>query len=204
MDEPARPLWPRAPDDTTREDGMDTTMAQDGQMLALGLLVARLVIGGLMAAHGAQKLFGWFGGPGLRATGGGMEHLGFRPGLPFAFVASVTEVASGVLTALGLLGPVGPALMLSVMLVAAVSAHLRNGLWAQNGGYEMALIYGAAAAALALTGPGAYSADAALGLTSLWAPAFAWIALGVGVTGAVGNLLARRPVPAPAEQPATA
>jgi putative oxidoreductase len=175
---------------------MDTIHAANGAMLGAGLLVARLVLGSLMAAHGAQKLFGWFGGPGLRGTAAGMEHLGFRPGLPFALMAGATEVASGVLVMLGLLGPVGPALMVSVMIVAAVSAHLRNGLWAQNGGYEMALLYGAVAAALAFTGPGAYSADAALGLASLWTPAFAGIALAVGVAGGIGNLLARRPAPA--------
>jgi putative oxidoreductase len=178
----------------TMEDGMQAT--DDGQMLAAGLLAARLVLGPLMAAHGAQKLFGWFGGPGLRASAGMMEHLSFRPGLPFALAAGATELAAGVLMALGLLGPVGPALTVSVMLVAAVSAHLRNGLWAQNGGYEMALVYGAVAFALALTGPGAFSADAALGLYSLWTPAFAWTALAVGVIGGAANLLARRPVTA--------
>jgi putative oxidoreductase len=173
---------------------METT--NDAQMLAAGLLAARLVLGLLMAGHGAQKLFGWFGGPGLRAGAGMMEHLGFRPGLPFALAAGATELAAGVLTALGLLGPVGPALMVSVMLVAAVSAHLKNGLWAQNGGYEMALLYGAIAFALALTGPGAFSADATLGLTSLWTPTFAWIALAAGLVGGAANLLARRPTPA--------
>ena len=183
---------------------METIDGVQAGMLSAGLLVARLVLGPLMAAHGAQKLFGWFGGPGLRATAGGMEHLGFRPGLPFAVMAGVTEVASGVLVALGLLGPVGPALMVSVMLVAAVSAHWKNGLWGQNGGYEMALIYGMVAVALALTGPGAYSADAALGLSALWTPAFAWIALAVGVVGGAGNLLARRPAPAAASAEAHA
>jgi putative oxidoreductase len=168
----------------------------DAQMLSTGLLAARLVLGPLMAAHGAQKLFGWFGGPGLRGTAAGMEHLGFRPGLPFALAAGTTEFAAGLLMALGLLGPVGPALTVSVMLVAAVSAHLRNGLWAQNGGYEMALLYGAVAFALALTGPGAWSADAALGLSSRWTPGLTWIALAIGLAGGAANLLARRSAPA--------
>lgn len=181
---------------------MQAMHTPDAQMVSSGLLAARLVLGPLMAAHGAQKLFGWFGGPGLKGTAGGMEHLGFRPGLPFAVAAGATEIASGVLVALGLLGPVGPALMVSVMLVAAVSAHLKNGLWAQNGGYEMALLYGAMAAALAFTGPGAYSADAALGLWSLWTPGLAWFALAVGVAGGAANLLARRPLPAAAATPA--
>jgi putative oxidoreductase len=181
---------------------MQTIYTADAPMLSAGLLAARLVLGPLMAAHGAQKVFGWFGGPGPRGTAVGMEHLGFRPGLPFALLAGGLEVTSGVLVALGLLGPVGPALMVSLMLVAAVSAHLKNGLWAQNGGYEMALLYGAVAAALALTGPGAYSADAALGLHALWTPAFAWIALGAGVAGGFGNLLLRRPAPAAAAESA--
>src|SRR5215218_10580670 len=102
---------------------MDTTYATDPQMLGLGLLVGRLVLGLLMAAHGSQKLFGWFGGYGLNATGEFFVQLGFRPGRLFALAASVGEVASGLLVALGVLGPIGPALMLSVMIVAAVSVH---------------------------------------------------------------------------------
>jgi putative oxidoreductase len=181
---------------------MDASYTTDAPMVSAGLLAARLVLGPLMAAHGAQKLFGWFGGPGLRATAGGMEHLGFRPGLPFALAAGWTEMAAGVLVMLGLLGPVGPALMVSVMLVAAVSAHLKNGLWAQNGGYELALLYGAGAFALALSGPGRFSADAALGLSGLWTPGAAWLALAVGIAGGAANLLARRPIPAPEATPA--
>lgn len=166
--------------------------------LSLGLLVVRVVVGLLMAGHGSQKLFGWFGGHGIAGTGAFFDQLGFRPGRFFATVASVTEVVSGLLVALGLLGPVGPALMLSVMIVAAISVHWKNGLWAATGGIEVALFYGTAAVALALTGFGSYSLDAVLGLTPIFTPAFTIIALAIGFLGGVGNLLARRPVVAAA------
>lgn len=163
---------------------------------ATGLLVARVVLGLLMAAHGSQKLFGWFGGHGLAATGGMFESLGFRPGKMFATVAAATEFTSGILVVLGLLGPIGPALMISVMIVAAASVHLRNGLFAASNGIEVPLLYATGAAALALTGPGAYSLDAALGLGNLSSPVVVGIALAVGILGGVGNLIVRRPATA--------
>jgi putative oxidoreductase len=159
----------------------------------VGLLIARVVLGSLMAAHGSQKLFGWFGGYGLAGTGSFFETLGFRPGRLFAAAAAVTETASGVLVALGLLGPIGPALMLSVMIVAAVSAHWQNGLFAMSNGIEVPLLYAAGATALALTGPGVWSLDALLGLTSLWTPAITYGAIAAGVLGGFANLAARRP-----------
>lgn len=158
-----------------------------------GLLVARLVFGLVMAAHGSQKLFGWFGGYGLAGTGGFFEQLGFRPGRFFAAIAGTTEVAGGLLLAFGLLGPLGPALILSVMLVAAATVHWQNGLWASNNGLEITLLYGAASVALALTGFGAMSLDAVLGLT--WSAEVAWIALGMGVLGGVANLAIRKTSP---------
>jgi putative oxidoreductase len=163
-----------------------------------GILVARVVFGLLMAAHGAQKLFGWFGGYGLAGTAGFFEALGFRPGRFFAATASATEIAAGLLVAFGLLGPVGPALFVSLMIVAAVTVHWQHGLFGQNNGIEMPLLYGVAGVALALTGPGAYSLDAVLGLTGLWTPAVAWAALAIGVFGGVANLAVRRPAPAAA------
>jgi putative oxidoreductase len=160
-----------------------------------GLLIARLVLGTLIVAHGGQKLFGWLGGYGLAGTGGFFEQLGFRPGRAFAAAASVTEIAAGVLLVLGFLGPIGPALLLSVMIVAAVSVHWNNGLFASTSGIEVPLLYATGALTLALTGPGAYSLDAVLGLDRLWSPGLEWAALGAGVVAALINLAARRPAP---------
>ena len=164
-----------------------------------GILVARVVFGLLMAAHGTQKLFGWFGGYGLAGTAGFFEALGFKPGRFFAATAATTEIVAGLLMALGLLGPIGPALFLSVMIVAAVAVHCPHGLFAANNGIEMPLLYGTAGVALALTGPGAYSLDAVLGLTGMWTPALAWAALGLGLLGGIANLAIRRPAAAAAQ-----
>jgi putative oxidoreductase len=160
-----------------------------------GLLIARMVFGLLMAAHGTQKLFGWFGGYGLAGTGGFFEQLGFRPGRFFAATAGATEVGAGLLVAFGLLGPLGPALIVSVMLVAMATVHWQHGIFAQNNGIEVPLLYSVAAVALALTGFGAFSVDATLGLT--WSTEVAWIAIALGVIGAVANLAIRK---APAAQ----
>ena len=163
-----------------------------------GLLLARLVIGLLMAAHGTQKLFGWFGGYGLDGTGGFFETLGFRPGRFFAATASLGELAGGILVAAGFLGPIGPALMLAVMIVAAVSVHWSHGVFAANNGIELPLLYATGAVTLALTGFGRFSLDALLGLTALWTPLITWSILAIAVIGAAANLAIRRRAPATA------
>lgn len=167
----------------------------DGATLSGGLLVARLVLGLLMVGHGTQKLFGWFGGYGLTGTAGFLESLGFRPGRAFAVAASLTEITGGLLLAFGFLGPVGPALMISVMIVAAISAHWKNGLFATANGIELPLLYAAGALTIALTGPGRFSLDAVLGLGSLWTPRVVGVAIAVGIVGGVVNLALRRLAP---------
>jgi putative oxidoreductase len=171
--------------------------------MAIGLLLLRLTVGLTLAAHGAQKLFGWFGGPGIDTIGGFFDALGFHPGRRHALTASVVEIAGGLLLALGLLTPLAAALTFSVMIVAAVSVHMKNGFFVTNGGFEYNLVFGIAGLAVAFTGPGALSIDALLGLPALQGGAFWGLAsFVVGLLGASLQLAQRRT--APAMQAATA
>jgi putative oxidoreductase len=167
------------------------TYALDLQTMGIGLLLVRVVIGFLMAAHGAQKLFGWFGGYGLRKTGEAFGQIGFQPGSAFAAAASISEIGGGLLIALGFLGPIGPALMVSVMIVAAIAVHWKNGLLAANG-IELTLLYATVGFGLALTGFGQYSLDAWLGIAGRWSASLTWIILTAGVVGGFANLALRR------------
>ena len=110
----------------------------------IGLLLLRLTVGLTLAAHGAQKLFGWFGGPGLEATGKTVAMLGFQPGRRHALTAGLVEAGGGLLLAFGFLTPVAAAVMLAVMLVAGVSVHLKQGFFITSGGYEYTLVLGVA------------------------------------------------------------
>jgi putative oxidoreductase len=127
-----------------------------------GLFIIRAIIGGLLVAHGTQKLFGWYGGYGLDGTGGFFESVGHKPGRTMAMVAGISEAGGGLLLLLGLFTPLGSAAIIGTMIVASVSVHKDNGLWATNGGYELPLINATVAAGLAFTGAGAWSLDSAL------------------------------------------
>ena len=174
---------------------MPSTDALDTQLLDFGLLLIRVVYGLIFAAHGAQKLFGWFSGYGLTATGEFMVQLGFMPGKAFATAAALSEFIGGLLLALGFLGPVGPALMLSVMTVAMITVHRKNKFFVTTNGIEHPLMFAVAAIALAFIGPGRYSLDYGLGLQRLETPGITLIVLAIGLIGGLLNVGLRRTAP---------
>jgi putative oxidoreductase len=133
-------------------------------MTDIARLLVRLVIGGLLAGHGAQKLFGWFGGAGPEGTRGMMESLELRPAHRWAFIAGLSEFGGGVLTALGALNPLGPLAIIGSMTMATTKVHWGKPIWVTAGGAELPVTNMAVAAALALVGPGRLSVDHALGI----------------------------------------
>ncbi|MFF7978907.1 DoxX family protein [Streptomyces sp. NPDC007901] len=128
----------------------------------VGLLLLRLGTGGVLAAHGAQKLFGWFGGGGIEGTGQFMESVGYAPGRQSAMAAGLAEAGGGTLLALGLATPAAGAAAAGAMAGAA-ALHMPNGFFAAEGGYEYAASLGLTAAGLAVSGPGRLSLDHAFG-----------------------------------------
>jgi putative oxidoreductase len=157
-----------------------------------GILIIRVFFGLAIAGHGAQKLFGWFGGYGIKGTGGFFESIGFRPGAAFATAAGLSEMGGGLLIAMGLFTPFGAAAVLSAMLVAMVSVHLKNGFFAAGNGIEMPFLYAVAALATAFTGAGAISLDRLLGLNFVAEPYLVTALLVLAVCGAAFTLTMRR------------
>ena len=163
----------------------------------LGLVVLRLVIGLIFAAHGAQKAFGWWGGPGYAGWTGALQHMGMRPAPWWALVSTAAEVAGGLLLALGLLTPLAAAALIGQAVVIVFAVHWAKGFWNANGGWEFPIALAAGVVAIALTGPGAISLDAVLGLALAEPLQLALVVL--AVLGALTALaIARRPSPTPA------
>ena len=158
------------------------------------LLLLRIVFGLGLAAHGAQKLFAWFDGRGVRGTGRFLETLGFYPGKTFAVLTGLGEVGGGVLFGLGLLTPLGAAMMIQVMIVAMLTVHAENGFFNDRNGIELPLLYAVVAAAVALSGPGQYSLDHAIGLTDVWTTQIGMVAVAMAIVGGLGTLMGRRAV----------
>jgi putative oxidoreductase len=124
-------------------------------MRHLGLLATRTIFGSYLAVHGAQKLFGAFGGGGLDATGAAFESLGMKPGKAMAALAGASEFGGGILTATGIAEPLGPLAIAGTMLVASAT-HRKQGPLSQNGGFELPLTNFAVAVALVSSGSGRY------------------------------------------------
>jgi putative oxidoreductase len=171
--------------------------------MSYGLLLLRIVLGLTMSAHGAQKLFGWFGGHGIQGTGGFFGNFGFRTPVLMAFAAGLAEFGGGLSLATGFLTPLGALAITIVMLNAISLVHWPKGFFSSNGGYEFNLLIASAAVAIAATGPGRFAIDRAIGwddnISGLW-----W---GVGVLVAAGlvtlvTLTAGRRRVAVAQQPA--
>jgi putative oxidoreductase len=147
-----------------------------------GIFIIHVVVGSLLAAHGAQKLFGVFGGGGVSGTGRYLESLGLRPGKPLAAAAGASELAGGALLALGLATPLAAVLIASTMLVAARTDHGGKGLWIFNGGSEYVLTIAAVAIGFAFAGAGAWSLDNAIG----WDVAGVAWGIGAAIVGYLG------------------
>ena len=167
---------------------------ESSMMRDIGLLILRLTMGGLLAGHGSQKLFGWFSGPGLKGTAGWLESLGLNPGTTWATVASASEFGGGTLTALGLLHPLGPIGTMGGMVMATAKAHWGKPIWVTQGGAELPVTNLAIALALTLSGPGRFSLDQVLGIRL---PRILIVAVAIVETVLVISGIMRNPAPAP-------
>ena len=143
---------------------MSTTLVQ--RMLSTdngaGALALRIPVGIIFAAHGAQKLFGWFGSYGLEGTGQFFGSIGLTPGYLMALLAGLVEFFGGLALVLGVLVRPAAAALAGAMLIAVFAVHWSKGFFASNGGYEFALALLAASVALVLSGAGCFSVDRSL------------------------------------------
>jgi putative oxidoreductase len=157
-------------------------------MYDFGLLILRVVLGLVFVGHGSQKLFGWFGGGGLKGTAGWIGKMGFRPAWFWGLMAGLTEFGGGTLLLLGLFSPLGSLGIIAPMLIAIWKVHWAKGFWNGKGGIEFPLVNLTAALALGLTGPGAYAVDSVIN-AKLPEPASLLVGLAVVTLGTIVALV---------------
>lgn len=169
--------------------------------MRVGRLLLRAAVGGFFIGHGTQKLFGWFGGEGLKTQSEQFESIGLKPGIVHATAAGAAETLGGAGVLLGYRTPLASAGIVSVMLSAINRVHLKNGPWLSNGGYEYNVVLAAAAVSIAESGPGALSLDALRGKEKVGAK-WGVLSLALGTAGAAAAhfLAESRATPATADE----
>ena len=167
--------------------------------LSTGLLILRLVAGLTLAAHGAQKLFGWFGGNGFSGTLQMQKRLGLKPAPLWAGMALLGEFGGGLSIACGFLTPLGAAGMFGAMFMAIAKSHWKNGFWNSKRGIEFPLILLAISTAIGIIGPGNYSLDALFGINLPETLLFCILAAVALLVDVVGLVISRPVAVAPAE-----
>jgi putative oxidoreductase len=167
--------------------------------LGLGLLILRLVAGLTIAAHGAQKLFGWFGGAGFTKTAQGLQKQGFNPAWFWTSLVILGEFGGGLSVAFGFLTPLGAAGIFSTMLMAIFKSHWKNGFWNSKRGLEFPLALLAMGLAIGLIGPGSYSLDALFGIALPETLLFCVLAVAGIFVDIIGLIISRPVAVAPTE-----
>src|SRR5260370_1604890 len=167
--------------------------------LSLGLLILRLGVGLTIAAHGAQKIFGWFEGSGLTKLTQGFEKQGFKPVWLWTWLVVLGEFGGGISLALGFLTPLGAAGVFGAMLMAIFKSHWKDGFWNSKRGLEFPLALLAGGVTIGLTGPGSYSLDALFGITLPSPLLFLALAVAALLVDIIGLLISRPAAVAPTE-----
>ncbi len=170
----------------------------------IALLILRLVVGLTLTGHGVQKLFGWFGGPGLTRLRQGFEKQGYKPVWLWISLAILGEVGGGISVALGFLTPLGAAGIFGAMFMAMFKSHWKNGFWLQKGGYEYTLVLLAASIAIGLVGPGSYALDTLFGIVLPEALLFGVLAVAALLVDVIGILINRPAKVVPSESMSSA
>ena len=165
----------------------------------IAVLILRLVVGLTLTGHGVQKLFGWFGGPGLTRLRQGFEKQGYKPVWLWISLAILGEVGGGISVALGFLTPLGAAGIFGAMFMAMFKSHWKNGFWLQKGGYEYTLILLVVSITIGLIGPGSYALDALFGIVLPEALLFGVLAVAALLVDVIGILINRPTEAVPSE-----